>query len=192
MARPRAFDESFVVAKATQLFWEQGYRRTTPQNLLEITGLSKSSLYATFGSKQGLFELCLEQYVQSQETLLRKVLSLSSLQEALARYYAGIITMITNKEGPSVCLVASSAIEIDDDAIISPLVANGRERFETVIAERLVLAQEIGEIEKHRDPKVLARFIYSTNLGLIVLGRAGASAKELQEVSDLALSTVCS
>lgn len=191
MARPREFDEAAVITKATQLFWEQGYRRTTPQHLLDATGLSKSSLYATFGSKQGLFELCLEQYVQNQEALLRKVLSYGSLREALTRYYAGVIAMITSKEGPSICLVASSAIEIDPNESILPLVTNGRERFETVITERLVLAQKAGEVEKYRDPKVLARFIYGTNLGLIVLGHAGASAHELQEVSDLAARTVC-
>ena len=86
MARPREFDEEKVITRATQLFWELGYRRTTPQNLLEVTGLSKSSLYATFGSKQGLFELCLKHYVHYQEVLLRQVLSTDTLREALTRY----------------------------------------------------------------------------------------------------------
>ena len=66
MARRREFDEQAVVANAMELFWRQGYRATTPRDLLTATGLSKSSLYATFGSKEGLFLAALDAYLDDQ------------------------------------------------------------------------------------------------------------------------------
>ena len=47
-------------------FWKEGWRDTTPQRLVEATGLSRSSLYATFGSKKGLFLAALDLYVEQQ------------------------------------------------------------------------------------------------------------------------------
>ena len=55
MGRHREFKEEDVVQKAMLAFWKTGWRDTTPQHLIDVTGLSRSSLYATFGSKQGVF-----------------------------------------------------------------------------------------------------------------------------------------
>ena len=70
MARPRKFEEPTVVATATELFWRKGYKATTPRDLVEATGLSKSSLYNTFGSKEGLFVRAMEHYIARREALL--------------------------------------------------------------------------------------------------------------------------
>ncbi|WP_456677935.1 TetR/AcrR family transcriptional regulator [Bradyrhizobium sp. RDM12] len=55
MSRPREFDETEVMDKALELFWRQGYEGTSLNDLLDATGLTKSSLYAAFGSKEDLF-----------------------------------------------------------------------------------------------------------------------------------------
>jgi AcrR family transcriptional regulator len=55
--RPRIFDPDLVLENAMQLFWSKGYEATSLQDLLATTGLSKSSLYESFGNKQRLFEV---------------------------------------------------------------------------------------------------------------------------------------
>jgi len=55
MARPREFDRNLVLEKAMQVFWSQGYEATSLTDLARSMGLSKSSLYDTFGSKHDLF-----------------------------------------------------------------------------------------------------------------------------------------
>lgn len=62
MGRPRAYDRDAALLAARDLFWEQGYERTSIADLEERTGLNRSSLYQEFGSKRKLFEASLECY----------------------------------------------------------------------------------------------------------------------------------
>ena len=59
LGRPKSFDPEVAVQNALECFWSNGFEATSLQDLLQCTGLSKSSLYESFGSKQTLFELCL-------------------------------------------------------------------------------------------------------------------------------------
>ena len=58
MARPRSFDHATVVRQARDAFVAGGYRGTSVDDLLTATGLSRASLYQAFGSKRGLFLVC--------------------------------------------------------------------------------------------------------------------------------------
>jgi len=62
VGRPRAYDRDAALLAARDVFWEQGYERTSIADLEERTGLNRSSLYQEFGSKQQLFEASLECY----------------------------------------------------------------------------------------------------------------------------------
>ena len=44
-----------VVARATATFTDSGYEGTSIDRLVAATGVHRGSLYATFGSKRGLF-----------------------------------------------------------------------------------------------------------------------------------------
>ena len=55
MARPQEFDTAEALYKAMDVFWRKGYEATSLADLLDATGLSKSSLYATFGGKREFF-----------------------------------------------------------------------------------------------------------------------------------------
>ena len=62
MGRPKAYDRDAALLAARDLFWEQGYERTSIADLERRTGLNRSSLYQEFGSKRKLFEASLECY----------------------------------------------------------------------------------------------------------------------------------
>ncbi|MGP4083673.1 helix-turn-helix domain-containing protein [Streptomyces sp. KR55] len=65
MARPRAFDTDLALKRAMELFWKQGYSATPLPHLTARLGIGGGSLYAAFGSKEGL--IC-----TGPETLLRR------------------------------------------------------------------------------------------------------------------------
>ncbi|MDR2256010.1 MAG: TetR/AcrR family transcriptional regulator [Arthrobacter sp.] len=63
MGRSRTFDPDAAVLAARQTFWSRGYEETSVPDLEAATGLSRSSLYHSFGSKRGLFDAAVKSYL---------------------------------------------------------------------------------------------------------------------------------
>ena len=53
--RPQEFDRETALGKAMDLFWSQGYEATGMRALTEHMGISRQSLYNTFGDKHGQY-----------------------------------------------------------------------------------------------------------------------------------------
>src|SRR5438093_13246949 len=62
MARPRKFDEAEVVQAARDQFWLHGFNGTSLDDLTDVTGLGRGSLYAAFTDKRALFLRALDDY----------------------------------------------------------------------------------------------------------------------------------
>ncbi|WP_249712669.1 TetR/AcrR family transcriptional regulator, partial [Bacillus cereus] len=64
MARNKDFDEKKALRKAMDLFWEQGYEKTSMQDLVDHMGIHRRSIYDTLGDKHTLLMRALSQYVE--------------------------------------------------------------------------------------------------------------------------------
>ena len=62
MARSKEFNEEEALDKAMEIFWKQGYEKTSIQDLVDQMGIHRRSLYDTFGDKHSLFVQTLERY----------------------------------------------------------------------------------------------------------------------------------
>ncbi|MFI7677881.1 TetR/AcrR family transcriptional regulator [Actinophytocola sp. NPDC049390] len=51
-----------MLDKAMTVFWRHGYEGASPGRLQAATGLTPPSIYNAFGSKEGLYEACLDRY----------------------------------------------------------------------------------------------------------------------------------
>ncbi|MFI0259000.1 TetR/AcrR family transcriptional regulator [Streptomyces sp. NPDC017056] len=58
------FDPDAALGAVVGLFWERGVAATGIQDVVDRTGVSRSSLYATFGGKQDLYLAALRRYVE--------------------------------------------------------------------------------------------------------------------------------
>jgi len=58
-----------------ELFWEKGYASTSLSDLTTHLGIGKGSFYATFKSKQALFDAAFDLYRQSKIELLEQLLN---------------------------------------------------------------------------------------------------------------------
>lgn len=63
MGRPKSYRVAEAVALALPAFWMAGFEATSLKDLEAATGLNKFSLYASFGSKRGLYLACLDDYI---------------------------------------------------------------------------------------------------------------------------------
>ena len=64
MAKATKFDRQDAVDKATHLYWEKCFHGTSMRNLQDVIDMRPGSIYACFGSKEGLFKEVLNNYAQ--------------------------------------------------------------------------------------------------------------------------------
>ncbi|MGO3762370.1 MAG: TetR/AcrR family transcriptional regulator, partial [Glutamicibacter arilaitensis] len=89
MARTSAFDRAQVIQNARSIFWSKGYETSSIPELESATGLSRSSIYNSFGSKRGLFDAVVDSYLNEivrprLQPLLAGNVSPSALEEYLS------------------------------------------------------------------------------------------------------------
>jgi AcrR family transcriptional regulator len=61
--RPRSFNEDIVLHQIMTTFWDRGFRNSSIDDLMEVTNLSRASLYTAFGDKTGMYMKALNRYV---------------------------------------------------------------------------------------------------------------------------------
>ncbi|MEM7284916.1 MAG: helix-turn-helix domain-containing protein [Actinomycetota bacterium] len=61
--RPPEFDRDAVLGAAVFAFWQTGFKATTVGDLEVATGVDRSTLYKSFGGKNGLYETAAETYI---------------------------------------------------------------------------------------------------------------------------------
>ena len=84
--RPRSFCKEEALDKAMTVFWRQGYEGASMADLTKAMGINPPSLYACFGSKEGLFKAVLERYDGRRKDLMDKVLLVLSEHSILSEW----------------------------------------------------------------------------------------------------------
>ena len=55
MPRPKAYDATEVLERAMRAFWAHGYEGNFMSDLVDATGINRSSLYTAYADKHALF-----------------------------------------------------------------------------------------------------------------------------------------
>lgn len=186
MARPRAFDEEQALRKAMEIFWRKGFEATSLTDLTETMGLSKSSLYATFGDKDALFARALDLYVAEISAQRVRILRAArTARDGIRDYFEHHIRVALDPRTPPGCLFVNSAVEVDRLAAETAQRLAGRAKTgEAAVRELLDRAQKAGEIARGKDTRGLAVMIVAVAHGLHVMARMHADRRKLQTAAD--------
>ncbi|GAA1410933.1 TetR family transcriptional regulator [Glutamicibacter uratoxydans] len=113
MPRTLAFDRAEVIRQARAVFWSRGYESASVPELEAATGLSRSSIYNSFGSKRGLFDAAVDSYLEELiRPRLRPLLGPEVAPAALDDYLESIIRAFKQPQSlPAAhgCLLINSA-----------------------------------------------------------------------------------
>ena len=116
MGRPAAFREPDVLTHAMMVFWQHGYTGTGVRDLEKATGLTASSLYNRFGSKQILFLAALDHYINKVvEHRIARYLRSDDPVTGLTRFFETTWDYIDDRRAPMACLLSNSALEFAGD-----------------------------------------------------------------------------
>jgi TetR/AcrR family transcriptional repressor of nem operon len=189
MARPREFDIDAALERAMQVFWSKGYESTSLDDLCEATGLGRSSLYAAFGDKHGLYLRALDRYEEGSAARINDALTRPlPVREAIGSFVGRLVDEIAAGPGRRGCFIGNCAAELarhDSDA--AARVRRSLERIETAFRDALGRAQARGELAPGADVAALARYFTAGIQGLRLVGKANPDRAALNDVAAVML-----
>lgn len=181
------YDRQDVVQKATNLFWGAGYHATSMRNLQEAVDLRPGSIYAGFGSKEGLFKETLQNYANKSVQTLKSFSEIhDSPLEALQAFITSVVSVSKSLQAPSnMCMLVKTISELTEDN--AELVAEAQRllaNMETEFADLFSQAQIRGELDASKDPKRLASLLQLQLMGLRTYVRSNKDANIEQLIED--------
>ncbi len=174
------------------VFWAQGYASTSTRALLQAMGLSRSSLYQTFGTKEQLFLACLAHYRRSLTHNLRQ--RLAEAPGGLAFLETLFTDAAMQAETPAVqqgCLVFNSVVELGSAE--TPPAGAARESLNhiaVVFTEALEQAQREGDVDPNADAESLGLYLAGSMSGLRMLLKSGAPRKQTTVVAQTIINAL--
>lgn len=192
MARTKEFDETEVLDKAVELFWTHGYNATSANDLVKHLGLSRSSLYSTYGDKRTLFIKSLHRYRKKQVgAMLQMIANSDNTATVIAKMFELVIKQDVRAKVPKGCLMVSSAIELaPHDSEIAQIVQANENDIEGALKLAIDKGKERGDVTSTHSSSSLAKFLYNNVSGLRVALKSKVEETSLQEVVALSLSVL--
>lgn len=183
MGRNRSWDRDEVVREASGVFHRKGYASTSLRDLEEATGLHPGSVYAAFGSKDGLFADVLACY-RREVVEARVAQYLTSARDPRAGIRALFRSTFEGRPAPDPgCLLTNSAIESptlppDAQEAVGDALDVLRRGFRD-------LAFRVSGDTRHAART--AHQLLALYQGLLVLVRAGADTTSLRATCEAAV-----
>jgi AcrR family transcriptional regulator len=177
-----------IIEKTAPLFNSKGYAATSISDILELTGLTKGSIYGNFNSKDEIVEeaftynadklgAAMNHYIARHATAKEKLM-------AIIDFYSDAWRCVTINGG---CPLMNAATEADDNlTFLKTQVRNRFGKLHNTITQILNKGIQHGEFEKNIDSGEYATLIISLIEGGILLSRVYNSKKKF----DIALDRI--
>ena len=189
MGRKKNYERDLLVEEAMEMFRDYGFAGTSTQMLVERLGVNRFSLYAEFGSKQGLFDAALKRY--DEEVVERNFGPLEAPEAGIAEIRALLEFFGSAGKGPASgrgCLLCNTAVEFgSDDHSGAGSVQRYFERVSNAFCGALGNAYDKGELRRSAKPREEAGFFTASVLGMFVMLRAEAPPTVNKSAARVAL-----
>jgi len=180
LMRKKTFDPNKARHKAMNLFWEKGYETCSMDDLLNETGLSRSSFYNTFGNKRNLYVSILDYFGQlglvTYQTLHSDKPMLAALHELFQMIFFSPAVKLKNG-----CLLVNTILEQQgNDEELVRIASDKLLKVEQELALFFERSKASGQLKSPLLPSQLAAYFMTVIKGLRVAAREGKSITELQ------------
>lgn len=178
VGRPRSFDEDEMLDAAMELFWRHGAASTTTRVLEAELGVTQSSLYNAFGSKEELINRVLDRYVEQIDTAVVGPLDQPDAGiDELEQFVHDMVAWISNDDRQGCMLLNLLAERGAADQVLVQRASSYRDRI------RAACASALARTDAALAP-VRAEVVLSCVLGINIAARGGAGAAELAAMAD--------
>lgn len=189
MGRPRKFDRQAAVEVAMNEIWRNGLEASSAKGLSERLGISRSSFYNAFGTRESLFKEALDRYSSgAPDRVLAHVGADASVLSVLTRMYREVCRVRAADPEAKGCMAINCVVElVGVDPTLGPVmedaVRHSLNRFESLLRQ----AAANGEIRDSGDLKQKALALQNLLIGLNVMSKVVRSEGDLWAVVELTL-----
>ena len=171
--RTPAFDEAHVIDAAIESFIRHGYEGADTVTLCRDAGISRSSLYNSFGSKDELFLRALAEYSRRgrEEAAALPLAEGRALERLRGRLLGGVMEQCADEHRDG-CLSVNTAVELGRSMPQAAEVLDAdRDAWIEAYARVLAQAEADGDLTPGQDHRLLGATLHTLLAGLRVAAR---------------------
>ncbi len=187
MAGPnKQFDPNHTLDKALQLFWKKGYESTSMQELVDVMGVNRASLYQTYGNKHDLYTASLNRYIEGTLDTFKQTLEKSGpALENLRNLFQNLV-LHSLQGGMQGCFINNSAVELGPhDLELAEQIRNVWIQFEDFFSIMIQRAVDNLELKADTDVRKIAQLLNTNLQGLIIQTKTNIKKKKLFDSIEL-------
>ena len=192
MARHKEFDRDEALHRAMEVFWSRGYEAASMADLVKHMGINRQSLYDTFGDKHSLYLQALDRYREVEGGKIFELLkSPGSVKRSLRRLFESVVECSLGDGERRGCFVGNAMSEMAGRCReTAEKTCGNMAAAEEALYRALLRGKREGELKGGRDPRAVARFLYSSLQGLQLMSKATRDRKTLEDVVRVTLSVL--
>lgn len=192
MPRLKEFDEQAVLEKALNVFWCKGYYATSAQDLVDELGISRSSLYDTFGDKRTLFIKALQLYRSEMAgNMIKMIRDSAQIDTTITQLLKMAVNEALSDKLSRGCFMVNTTIELaphDDE--VQAIVKQNMADIEDALNKAIRKGQQQGVFTTKLSSASLASFLFNSISGLRVAAKAGTARRVFDDVVKVTLSAL--
>ncbi|HEV2639956.1 MAG TPA: TetR/AcrR family transcriptional regulator [Actinocrinis sp.] len=187
------FDPDLTLERALRLFWRRGEAATNIGDIVEATGVNRSSLYNAYGSKRDLYRAALTRYLErhSQPAFDRLAADGRGLA-AVADFFDELVRARCGGEYARWgCLVTNAHLDpAHAEPEIQAVLTAHHQRLRAALRSALTAAARAGQLAPGLDLDATAEQLALVAYGVNMRSRGGAPEDELRRGARAALAAL--
>ncbi|QEH38590.1 HTH-type transcriptional repressor ComR [Aquisphaera giovannonii] len=188
--RPQGFSTEQALDAAVRVFGEKGFEGTSLSDLEKAMGVTRPSIYSTFGNKGELYCKALDRHDRVSGDHFTESLAAGTAREAVERLLRAAVALFTDRANPCLSFFTQRPLSGQDASEETRrYFAEKRAGMELALRSRLERAIEVGELPGSASAEDLARYYLVVIQGLALQAQHGATGGELLGVVDAALQS---
>ena len=192
MPKLETFNRDLVLEQATDIFHDKGYNATSMQDLVDATGLNRSSIYNSFVNKLNLYLECLTLYENNFKREASKVLlKANNPLEAIELLFDLYIQIIANDGYDRGCMVVNCKSEMTNhDKSITAFLESNQNNMLQLLEDLVSKAQQESFINEKQTAKDYALYLYSSLQGFRMTGILITDKVQLKTIANTIIQTL--
>ncbi|CAM3765736.1 MULTISPECIES: TetR/AcrR family transcriptional regulator [Pseudoalteromonas] len=168
MANKIKFERDEVIRTAGQLFWQKGFNATSTRDLQNAINMRPGSIYAAFGSKEGLYSEAIKDYAQlMQGQLITALNEHESVLNGLAAFVKKVLIEDAQCAPSKLCMLVKANYEFtEDEPTLKLLSTDLANKFEAFLTAQFEKAQQYKELDTKTAAVEYARYFQIQFTGL--------------------------